>query len=41
VITTKTDNGDQVQTWSLDSGKLSIERQGPNGPVKQTYKKTT
>jgi len=39
VITTKTDNGDQVQTWSLDGGKLSIERQGPNGPIKQTYTK--
>ena len=41
VITTKTDNGDQVQTWSLADGKLNIERQGPNGPVKTTYKKTT
>ena len=41
VITTKTDNGDQVQTWSLVDGKLNIERQGPNGPIKQTYKKTT
>src|SRR4051812_3556969 len=38
-ITTKTDNGDQVQTWSLADGKLTIERQGPNGPVKTTYKK--
>jgi hypothetical protein len=39
VITTKTDNGDQVQTWSLDGGKLSIERQTPNGPMKTTYTK--
>jgi hypothetical protein len=41
VITTKTDNGDQVQTWSLADGKLSIERSTPNGPMKTTYKKTT
>jgi hypothetical protein len=40
-ITTKTDNGDQVQTWSLADGKLTIERQGQNGPVKTVYKKTT
>jgi hypothetical protein len=41
VITTKTDNGDQVQTWSLADGKLTIERTTPNGPVKTSYKKTT
>jgi hypothetical protein len=41
VITTKTDNGDQVQTWSLADGKLTIERGTPNGPMKTTYKKTT
>ena len=41
VITTKTDNGDQVQTWSLADGKLTIERATPNGPMKTTYKKTT
>jgi hypothetical protein len=41
VITTKTDNGDQVQTWSMADGKLTIERQGQNGPVKTVYKKTT
>jgi hypothetical protein len=41
VITTKTDNGDQVQTWSLADGKLTIERAGQNGPVKTVYKKTT
>ena len=39
VITTHTDNGDQVQTWSLDGGKLSIERQTPNGAMKTTYTK--
>jgi hypothetical protein len=41
VITTKTDNGDQVQTWSLADGKLSIERSTQNGPMKTVYKKTT
>jgi hypothetical protein len=41
VITTKTDNGDQVQTWSMTDGNLNIERQGPNGPIKLVYKKTT
>jgi hypothetical protein len=41
VITTKTDNGDQVQTWSLADGKLSIERGTANGPMKTVYKKTT
>jgi hypothetical protein len=41
VITTKTDNGDQVQTWSLADGKLTIERSTPNGPMKTVYKKTT
>jgi len=41
VITTKTDNGDQVQTWSLADGKLTIERNTQNGPVKTVYKKTT
>ena len=41
VITTKTDNGDQVQTWSLADGKLTIERSTPNGPMKTTYKKAT
>jgi hypothetical protein len=41
VITTKTDNGDQAQTWSLADGKLTIERVTQNGPVKTVYKKTT
>jgi hypothetical protein len=41
VITTKTDNGDQVQTWSVADGKLTVERAGQNGPIKQVYKKAT
>jgi hypothetical protein len=41
VITTKTDAGDVVQTWSLADGKLTIERTTPNGPMKTVYKKTT
>ena len=41
VITTKTDNGDQVSTWSMADGKLTIERPGPNGTIKTVYKKTT
>lgn len=41
VITTKTDNGDQVQTWSLADGKLTVERTGGRGPSKTVYKKST
>jgi hypothetical protein len=41
VITTKTDQGDQVQTWSLEGGTLSIDRTGGRGAGKMTYKKTT
>lgn len=41
VITTKTDNGEQTQTWSMADGKLTIERTGGRGPSKTTYKKTT
>jgi hypothetical protein len=41
VITTKTDNGEQTQTWSLADGKLTIERTGGRGPSKTVYKKTT
>ena len=41
VITSKTDNGDQVQTWSLADGKLTVERTGGRGPSKTVYKKTT
>ena len=39
VITTKTEQGEQKQTWSLDGGKLSIARDTPNGPVTTTYTK--
>lgn len=39
VITTKTDNGEQTQTWSLDGGKLTIARTGGRGPSSTTYTK--
>src|SRR5207237_427664 len=41
VITTKTDNGEQTQTLSLDAGKLTVERTSGRGPSKTVYKKTT
>jgi hypothetical protein len=41
VITTKTDNGEQTQTWSLAGDTLTVERTGGRGPAKMTYKKTT
>ena len=41
VITTKTDQGDQTQTWSLEGGNLVIDRTGGRGPSKTTYKKST
>lgn len=41
VITTKTDNGEQTQTWSLADGKLKVDRTGGRGPSSTTYKKTT
>jgi hypothetical protein len=41
VITTKTDQGEQTQTWSLEGGNLVIERTGGRGPSKTTFKKTT
>jgi hypothetical protein len=41
VITTKTDNGESTQTWSLADGKLTIDRTGGRGPSKTVYKKTT
>jgi hypothetical protein len=41
VISTKTDAGEQVQTWSMEGANLVIERTTPNGPVKTTYKKAT
>ena len=39
VITTKTDNGEQTQTWSLAGDTLTIERAGGRGAGKTTYKK--
>ena len=41
VITTKTADREQVQTWSLEGGNLVVETQGQNGPMKTTYKKST
>ena len=41
VITTKTEQGENTQTWSMDAGNLVIERTGGRGPSKQVYKKTT
>lgn len=41
VITTKTENGDQTQTWSLAGSTLTIDRTGGRGPSKAVYKKTT
>jgi hypothetical protein len=41
VITTKTEQGEQTQTWSLADGKLTIARTGGRGPSSTTYKKTT
>jgi hypothetical protein len=41
VITTKTDQGDTTQTWSMEGGNLVIERTGGRGPSKTTYKKST
>src|SRR5262249_6386438 len=41
VITTKTDQGESTQTWSLADGKLKIDRTGGRGTSSTTYKKTT
>jgi hypothetical protein len=41
VITTKTEQGETKQTWSIADGKLTIERDTQNGPMKTVYKKTT
>jgi hypothetical protein len=41
VITTKTANGENTQTWSLAGGVLTIERTGGRGPSSTTYKKST
>ena len=39
VITTKTDQGEQTQTWSLAGSTLTVERTGGRGPSKTVYKK--
>ena len=41
VITTKTEQGENVQTWSLAGGVLTIEATGGRGPSKRVYKKST
>ena len=41
VITTKTEQGEQVQSWSIANGVLTIDRTGGRGPSSTTYKKTT
>jgi hypothetical protein len=41
VITTKTEQGEQTQTWSVANGVLTIDRTGGRGPSTTTYKKTT
>jgi hypothetical protein len=41
VITTKTEQGEGTQTWSLADGKLTIARTGGRGPSTTTYKKST
>jgi hypothetical protein len=39
VLTTKSENGEQTQTWSLANGTLTIDRTGGRGPSTTTYKK--
>ena len=41
VITTKTEQGENTQTWSLANGVLTIDRAGGRGPSTTTYKKST
>jgi len=41
VITTKSERGEQTQTWSVDGGVLTIDRTGGRGPSSTKYKKTT
>ena len=41
VITTKSERGEQTQTWSLAGGVLTIEGTGGRGPSKRVYKKST
>jgi hypothetical protein len=41
VITTKSERGENTQTWSLAGGVLTIEGTGGQGPIKRVYKKST
>lgn len=41
VITTKIGENENVQTWSLEGGMLTIERTGARGGGKTVYKKST
>jgi hypothetical protein len=41
VITTKSERGENTQTWSLAGGVLTIERAGQRGTSKTVYKKST
>ena len=41
VITTKSERGEQTQTWSVANGVLTIDRTGGRGPSSTKYKKTT
>jgi hypothetical protein len=39
VLTTKTEQGEQTATWSLEDGKLKVDRTGGRGPSSTTYTK--
>jgi hypothetical protein len=39
VITTKTNQGEQVQTWTVSGSTLTVERTGGRGPSKTVYRK--
>jgi hypothetical protein len=41
VIVTKTEQGENTQTWTLNGGVLTIERAGARGTSKTVYKKGT
>lgn len=41
VITTKTDQGESVETWSMAGNVLTVERTGGRAPSKRVYKKST
>jgi hypothetical protein len=41
VITTKTEQGESTQTWSLANGVLTVDSTGGRGPSTRTYKKST